>query len=79
MLALMIMLAQHGYGERKPIIHHLEKGGHKIRECHFKGMDVLPARRGSHHKPYHEQPEILGRPSQGLGRCERNSGRHHKA
>ena len=30
------------------------------------GMDALPARRGSHHKPYREQPEIQGRPSQGL-------------
>ena len=29
-------------------------------------MDALPARRGSHHKPYREQPEIQGRPSQGL-------------
>ena len=61
------------------IIHHLKKGGHEIREYHFKGLDVLPARRGSHHKPYRVQPEIRGGSLQGLGRYERNSGRYHKA
>ena len=33
-LAQMIMLARHGHGDQDSIIHHLEKGGHKIREYH---------------------------------------------
>lgn len=33
---------------------------------------MLPARRGSHHKPYRDQPEIQDRPSKGFRKYERN-------
>ena len=47
---------------------HFREGGGNTRVEQSMGTDVLPARRRSHHKPYREQPEIQGRPSQGLGR-----------
>ena len=42
------------------------------REEQNRSTDVLPARRGSHHKPYRDQPEIQDRPSQGFRKYERN-------